>query len=73
MSVPRTNSFPNGEEDALNDFRQIFPQEVSKFPYTKSRSARIAKHRALLDKSLFFDLLISDHVREIESSEYLLP
>ncbi|KAI5793914.1 nuclear pore complex assembly-domain-containing protein [Peziza echinospora] len=68
MSVPRTNSFPNGgEEDALNDFRQVFPQEVSKFPYTKTRSARIAKHRALLDKSLFFDLLIGEHVREIES------
>ena len=56
------------DDDALLDFRNVFPQEVSKFPYGKSRNARINRNRGSLGGKLFFDMLITDHVPEIENS-----
>lgn len=58
------------EYDALSDFNSIFPKNVSGFPFTKQRNTEIRQNRELLDGALFFDVLISEHVPDIENSMY---
>ena len=77
MSIPKTSggSIPGGpfDDDELSDYRQVFPQEVSKFPYTKPRTALIAKNRAAFGGQLFFDMLCTEHVDKVENSKSRSP
>ncbi|KAF8461137.1 nuclear pore complex assembly-domain-containing protein [Kalaharituber pfeilii] len=67
MSLPKSTSGSVHEEDELCEYRNVFPDQASKLPYSKSKAAAIARNRGLLANRLFFDNLCEDHVDKVES------
>ena len=73
MSLPKSHcgsgELPN---DGLAEYKNVFPLEVSKFPYSKQKATQISKSRAALGGSLFFDRLCSDHLDKVDNSKAFL-
>ena len=75
MSLPKSysGSVHAGElpDDELAEYKNVFPLEVSKFPYSKQKAINISKSRAALGGSQFFDRLCSDHLDKVDNSKFL--
>ena len=73
MSLPKSHcsSVHTGElpDDELAEYKNVFPLEVSKFPYSKHKAIHISESRAALGGSLFFDRLCSDHLDKVDNSK----